>query len=115
MTSNELAVVVDDVQKEFAQNAYVDLATLQDENETSSHVETILERRTQALSAEAKKRLYDEYFGMGPLEELVNDAEITEIAVNGAGSIWFEKGGSLYRHPDGFLSGLTYQNAVRRL
>lgn len=38
----------------------------------------------------------DEILGHGPLEPLLRDAEITEIMVNGADSIYVERGGKLY-------------------
>lgn len=115
MTNSSLSSIVDDVQKEFARNAYLDLAALQDENETAGHVEAILREKSRALPADSQKRLHDEYFSLGPLEALVGDAEITEIAVNGPCSVWYEKHGRLHQLDDGFLSTLTYQNAVRRL
>lgn len=36
-------------------------------------------------------------FGYGPIETLLEDPEITEIMVNGDKSIYFEKGGKLFR------------------
>ena len=57
-----------------------------------------------------QKRVRDEFFGWGPLEELKTDPEICEIIVNGPDSIWFEKKGQLQKHPDVFLSLTTYRN-----
>ena len=42
-----------------------------------------------ALAAE----LTDELFGLGPLEALLRDADITEIMVNGPGEVFVERGG----------------------
>lgn len=51
------------------------------------------------LSASQKANLTEELvdvvFGMGPIESLLSDDEVTEIMVNGAKSIFFEKGGQL--------------------
>ena len=41
------------------------------------------------------RELSDELFGLGPLERLMRDAEITEIMVNGPDSIYIEKRGRL--------------------
>ena len=40
-------------------------------------------------------QLNDVVFGLGPIEHLVEDEEITEIMINGANSIYIERGGKL--------------------
>jgi pilus assembly protein CpaF len=57
-----------------------------------------------------QERVQSEFFGWGPLESLVQDPEICEVLVNGPESIWFEKNGRLEKHPDQFLSSITYRN-----
>jgi pilus assembly protein CpaF len=51
------------------------------------------------LDAAARKRIItevlDQTFGLGPLEELLGDATITDILVNGPKSIYVERGGRL--------------------
>ena len=42
--------------------------------------------------AALEKELYDEAIGLGPIETLLDDADITEIMVNGATNIYIEKG-----------------------
>jgi pilus assembly protein CpaF len=37
----------------------------------------------------------DDMIGFGPLEDLIRDAEVTEIMVNGPDRVWVEKGGRL--------------------
>jgi pilus assembly protein CpaF len=50
------------------------------------------------------ERLLDEILGLGPLESLVRDEEVTEIMVNGPGHVYVEKGGHI--HPcDIFIAG----------
>ncbi len=41
--------------------------------------------------------LIDLIFGLGPLEGLLADEAVTEVMVNGAKSIYFEKGGTLHK------------------
>lgn len=46
---------------------------------------------------EVVDRYLDDVFGLGPLEELLADDEITEIMVNGSASLYYERGGRLIR------------------
>ena len=48
------------------------------------------------------KEVYDEAVGLGPLEDLLADPEITEIMVNGPDRVYIEKEGKLY------LTGRTF-------
>jgi pilus assembly protein CpaF len=52
----------------------------------------------------------EEFFGHGPLRALIDDETVTEILVNGPGTIWFERDGQLKRW-DGVFSG---EEALRR-
>jgi pilus assembly protein CpaF len=47
------------------------------------------------------ERLTDEILGLGPLEPLVRDEEITEIMVNGPGNVYVEKAGRI--HPSNII------------
>ena len=74
-------------------------------------IDTVLKSAPQDISS----RLRLEYFGAGPIEELLNDPEVTEILINSQDSIWFEKKGVLTRATDRFYSSLTLRNFVARL
>jgi pilus assembly protein CpaF len=115
MQITELESIVQNVQNEFSKKAFIDLATLQDEADTKGQIETILSEQSQNLAQGLQTRLHEEYFGLGPLEQLVSNKDVTEIIVNGPKSVWYEKDGRLYPHDDHFLSNLTFRNAVRRL
>lgn len=86
-----------------------------DVHSNDSPVKKVIDRFCHDLSSELASRLQDEYFSAGPLEKLFADVEITEIIVNGADSIWYEKGGHLQQFNDQFLSDLTYRNFVHRM
>ncbi len=49
-------------------------------------------RERELLQAE----IVDEIFGLGPLEPLMKDPEISDILVNTHDDVWIEKGGKLY-------------------
>ncbi len=61
--------------------------------------QVLSERKWDSLSGAEKKALTDELvdvvFGMGPVEGLIDDESVTEIMVNGARSIFFERDGKL--------------------
>ena len=48
--------------------------------------------------------LLDSIFGFGPLEELINDPEVTEVMVNGCNKVFFEREGRIYESEQGFES-----------
>jgi pilus assembly protein CpaF len=74
-----------------------------------------LEKVCAGAHPDDSNRLMNEYFGAGPLENLLRDPSITEIIVNGTQSIWFEKYGQLHRMEDHFFSALTYRNFISRM
>jgi pilus assembly protein CpaF len=72
-------------------------------------------KRLSSLDEAYKKRLEQEFFGLGPIEILIADSSVTEILVNSFDSIWFEQNGKLHRHDDQFLSAISFYNTVERL
>lgn len=78
-------------------------------------VRRLLERSCSQSPAETRARIFEEYFGSGPLEPLLADPHITEVIVNGGDSIWYERNGRLERSADVFLSELTFRNFIARL
>lgn len=43
------------------------------------------------------QKLYQDMYGLGPIEPLIDDPEIQEVNVNGYDNIWYEKKGHKYR------------------
>src|SRR5919197_646536 len=80
----------------------VALASL-DSAQAEEHIRTTLQRLLQTdspeLSAHERERLIEEVghevFGLGPLEEFLRDAEVSDILVNGPNSVYVEKQGRL--------------------
>ncbi|MDD5806940.1 MAG: CpaF family protein [Eggerthellales bacterium] len=70
-------------------------------------------------SADVRSRLLnqleDSVFGLGPLQDLVEDDEITEIMVNATDSIYVERGGVLNRHDALFYSNEQLRAIVDRI
>lgn len=85
----------------------------------SSCRHALAESKWGALSGAEKRRLVDELidvvFGMGPIESLIEDESVTEIMVNGSGSIFFERGGKLVRSDLAFDSDEQVRVLIDRI
>lgn len=69
------------------------------ERECSRQVEMLLNQENHPLSAPEKKLLVrevlDDVFGLGPLEALLRDPQISDILVNGCDTVYVERNGLL--------------------
>jgi len=61
------------------------------------------------------KEVYDEALGLGPLEDLLADPEITEIMVNGPNQVYIERGGKLYLTGKTFLDDDSVLAVIERI
>ena len=103
---------------ELQSESVIDVTTRPSVREMASLRERAVELLTKKFSDctnECRMRVEQEMFGCGPLELLINDPLITEILVNGFGSIWFEKSGKLHQHDDKFLSSASLNNFLHRV
>ena len=70
--------------------------------------EQILSEEGIVLSRQEKHRLFEqisaEILGLGPLQNLLDDEDITEVMVNGPKNIYIEKLGKIHRVPMSFES-----------
>jgi pilus assembly protein CpaF len=57
----------------------------------------------------------DEIVGLGPLERLLDDPEVSDVLVNGPGEVWAERRGTLARTDVAFRSPDTIVALVRRV
>ena len=78
------------------------------------HVDQVVRDLIAKRAPERRARLEDEFFGVGPLSPLMADPDVTEIIINGATEVWFERRGVLARHADQFLSDSSFKNFVDR-
>ncbi len=61
------------------------------------------------------KDVYDEAVGLGPLEDLLADPEITEIMVNGNDKVYIERGGKLHLTGRTFLDDASVLAVIERI
>ena len=71
--------------------------------------------REQTSSDEVIERYLDEVFGLGPLEEMLEDEGITEIMVNGSKSLYFERDGRLYAADHPFSNDSQVYSLIDRI
>ena len=68
------------------------------------------QERTQVI-----KQVLDEALGLGILEELLADPQVTEIMVNGCDQIYCEKNGKLQLCPQTITSNMHLRNIIERI
>lgn len=74
-----------------------------------------LEERLKIWPTELSQRLKAEFFGLGPLDSLLQKNQFNEILVLQHDKIFVETPRGLESYPDTFLSPWTFRNAVQRL
>jgi septum site-determining protein MinD len=88
-------------------------------NKTQRTISDLTDRLSPGLSREDRARVIketlDEALGLGPLEELLADPNVTEIMVNGSDMIYVEKSGKLALTPVTFTSNLQLRNVIERI
>jgi pilus assembly protein CpaF len=96
-----------------------DLTTSQRRARLERVVSRIITREGPVLSTEQRslliRRVVDEALGLGVLEPLLNDPDVTEIMVNGAKDVWVERGGGLERVETTFVSEAQLLQTIDRI
>ena len=83
--------------------------------ETESYISTMKERLKNLSPPQYHFRLTTEFFGLGPIETLIQNKNISEIIINGKDHIFYEEKGKLQPLLDAFLSDLTFHNFIHRI
>ncbi len=86
---------------------------------TQRTISEILDREQKGLSREERsqiiKEILDEALGLGPLEELLENNDVTEVMVNGPHKIFIEKRGKVQHSPVTFTGNLQLRNVIERI
>jgi septum site-determining protein MinD len=64
---------------------------------------------------ELVREILDEAFGLGPLEDLIKDPEITDIMVNNKDEVYIERGGKLELTSKKFVSNAQVRAIIERI
>ncbi len=82
-------------------------------------ISKIVDQEAHSLPPAEKKQIIketlDEALGLGPLEDLLSQADISEIMVNGYDKIFIEKGGRLQLSKTHFTSNVQLRNVIERI
>ncbi|MES2161632.1 MAG: ATPase, T2SS/T4P/T4SS family [Pseudomonadota bacterium] len=100
-----------------------DVSKMSDEQlrtETRRYIHDIMREQRANLPEELDyellaRQVLDEAVGLGPLEELLDDAGVTEIMVNQFDRIYIERNGRLERHPLTFTSERAVLGVIERI
>jgi pilus assembly protein CpaF len=103
-----------------ASSAQGDAAKLADLRSRIENIASALvtERKYQGTAeemAELRQEIVDEALGLGPLEDLMRDPDITEIMVNGPNTIYVEKRGKIERSGKRFSSDRQLRLIIERI
>ena len=97
---------------------HVDISTNQEEY-LLKNLEEILDRKAVNSSRSDKARLirevYNNVVGLGPLEPLLEDPEISEIMVNGPYQVYVERRGKIELAATRFKDNLHVMNVINRI
>lgn len=61
------------------------------------------------------RELADALAGLGPIQPLLREPDVTDVMVNGPAEVWVERGGQLERRPERFADAHALHEAVRRV
>jgi pilus assembly protein CpaF len=82
-------------------------------------VRSVLAEIAPTIAGLAKQELVDEVInellGMGPLQTLLDDADVSEIMVNGPSAVYYERNGVLYVSPVKFRDGEHIRRIAERI
>ena len=80
-----------------------------------ARVKELLPEEAPLAGPEAATAVVDTLLGLGPLEPLLCDSEISDVLVNGDGMVWVERGGALLRTDARFAGPDSLLAAIRRV
>lgn len=100
-----------------------DISSMSDEHlrtETDKLITDIIEKLQAEIPADLdrshlKKQVLDEAIGLGPLEELLADDNVSEIMVNRFDEIYIERAGRLSKHPLSFTTNRAVLGVIERI
>lgn len=122
--SDEYSDLKEKVHKQFIEAVNqqdINLFNIKEEQEEQllKIMESIIEARAANISRTERSRLlkeiYDDVMGLGPLETLLNDSEITEIMVNGPYRVYVERKGKLELSNVVFKDDKHVMNIINRI
>lgn len=121
---DEYAELKEKIHKKFIENVNqqdINLFNIKEEQEEQllktmeSIIEAVAANISRAERSRLLKEVYDDVMGLGPLEPLLNDSEITEIMVNGPFRVYVERKGKLELTNVVFRDDAHVYNIINRI
>ena len=81
----------------------------------AAHVRNILPLEAPLLDSAATTAVVDAVLGLGPLEDLLRDPDVSDVMVNGTGEVWVERSGTLERVDVAFSRPQELVAAIERM
>lgn len=81
----------------------------------SDKIKRITQNHIAKMEPAIGLRIQQEFEGWGPIANLMDDQDVSEIIINGPDNILYEKQGTLQFHEDLFFSELSFRNFIERL
>jgi pilus assembly protein CpaF len=96
------------------------MSDLQLRHDTDALIRQIMQARASDIPHELdrdllRQQVLNEAIGLGPLEELLADEQVSEIMVNRYDEIYVERAGRLYRHPLVFTGERAVLGVIERI
>lgn len=99
-------------QKEFLENNW----DLENNSESKDQqLKKLVDTKIQSLDSITIQRIVAELEKLGPLEQLMHDESVTEILVNSAECVLYERNGTLQKSADHFFNSHTYNQCIERI
>ena len=119
MLSPESSQLIEQIQEEIQKLPLQEIGLIPEKTAPTSKGEEglsqMVKERIQNLPPLERERVWGEFFGLGPIQKLVEDSSVNEIIFHGHQSICYEKEGELHLLKDTFTNSLSFHNFVRRL
>ena len=84
-----------------------------------AEITTIMDADDSPLTVQERQRLVQDIardvMGLGPIEQLLDDASVTEVMVNGTGYIYVERNGAIERTRARFISNEHLRRVIDRI
>jgi pilus assembly protein CpaF len=115
---NELIKAID-LKKNITDTQGDEQKELELRKKTSAVISQIVDKEAGGLGRDERTAIINEVLnealGLGPLEDLLNDPDVTEIMVNGHKKIYIEKKGLLQLSPVTFTSNFHLRKVIERI
>jgi pilus assembly protein CpaF len=114
----ELAAALDDLAVALRERLLAD-ADVDAGADLEGRIRALVGREAALLDAPTREelvaRVAERSFGLGPLEPLLHDPSVDEVMVNGAGTVWVERGGKLEPTDVRFESAADLRDVIERI